>query len=465
MRTLILTKKMQYKKGEIIEVEIKKIAFGGAGIGHYDNRVVFVADTVPGDIVKASLTRIKPKFFEARFKEFIQESEMRIEPRCPHFEECGGCTLQYLTYEDQLIIKEAQVKEALEHIGGFKNPHVKKIIGNKTPWFYRNKMEFSFSEGKLGLHPKGYRYEVFELKECYLQTEKTAEIVQKVQKFAKEHNLEPFHYKKGKGLVRNLVIRFGKNTKERMVNLVISNEEFNFKNEFKELLKDFATSIYVTRIIQNKGRRTETVEELIYGKSVLLEKMCGLKFEILPQAFFQPNTLQAETLYRTVAELGEISDKDIVFDLFCGTGTIGLTLAGKAKQVYGADNNESAIRNAIENASLNDVTNIKFHTGDAYKAVKEWNIKPDVTVVDPPRSGLSKKLCKKLAKLKTPKIIYVSCNPTTQARDLQILKKHGYKLISVQPIDMAPQTYHIETVAKLIYNRGIRFLLNLIKKS
>jgi 23S rRNA (uracil1939-C5)-methyltransferase len=250
-----------------------------------------------------------------------------------------------------------------------------------------------------------------------------------------------------------------------MINLVVSDEEFAFKKEFKELLNGFASSIYITRIIQNKGRRTEIKEELIYGKKVLLEKMCDLKFEILPQAFFQPNTLQAETLYRTVSELGGISEKDTVFDLFCGTGTIGLFLANKAKKVYGADSNESAIHNAIKNARLNDITNIEFHAGDAYKAVKEWDIKPDVTVVDPPRSGLSKKLCKKLAKLKTPKIVYVSCNPSTQARDLQILKKHGYKLITVQPLDMAPHTYHIETVAKLIYNRGWRFIFNLIKKS
>lgn len=464
MRTLSLTNYMQYKKGEIIEIEIEKVAFGGSGIGHYDDRVVFVADAVPGDIVKASLTRIKPKFFETKITEIIKKSDMRIEPRCPHFKECGGCTLQYLAYEDQLKIKEAQVVEALEHIGGYKNPPVKEIIGNKSPWYYRNKMEFSFADGLLGLHPKGYRYEVFELKNCYLQTEKTANIVQIVQAFTQKHNLKPFNYKKGEGLLRSLIVRFGKNTKERMVNLVISHEEFEHKAEFKELLKDFATSIYITRIIQSKGRRTETVEELIYGKKVILEKMCDLKFEILPQAFFQPNTLQAETLYRTVGELGEITKTDTVFDLFCGTGTIGLFLADKAKEVYGADNNESAIKNAVENARLNNITNVKFHAGDAYKAVKEWDINPDVTVVDPPRSGLSKKLCEKLAKLKTPKIIYVSCNPTTQARDLQILKKHGYKLITMQPIDMAPHTYHIETVAKLIYNRGARFLLNLIKK-
>lgn len=457
---------MQYKKGEIIEVEIKKIAFGGAGIGHFDERVVFIEDTVPGDIVKARLTKIKPNFFEAKIEEFIKESDLRIEPRCKHFNECGGCSLQYLSYEDQLEIKEDQVKEAMQHLGGFKNPRIEKIIGNKSPWFYRNKMEFSFSEGPLlGLHPKGYRYDVFELKECFLQTEKTAEIVKKVQQFVKDNNLSVFNFKKGTGLLRSLIVRFGKRTNERMINLVVSNEEFKLKKEFANLFNKFASSVYLTRIIQNKGRKTEIVEELLSGKKILLEKLGNLRFEILPQAFFQPNTLQAETLYKVVADLGEITEKDTVFDLFCGTGTIGLFLAEKAKKVYGADNNESAILNAFENAKLNNIQNIKFHTGDAYEAVKAWDLKPDITIVDPPRCGLSPKLCEKLAKLKTPKIIYVSCNPTTQARDLQILKKHGYKLITVQPVDMAPQTYHIETVAKLIYNRGWRFILNLIKKS
>lgn len=465
---------LQYKKGEIIEVEIEKMAFGGIGIGKLENKIVFVENTVPGDVVNVSLTKIKPNFFEAKLVEFIKESESRIEPRCRHFHECGGCSFQYLSYENQLTIKEQQVKEALEHIGGFKNPKIKPIIGNKKPWFYRNKMEFSFylddEENLLvGLHPKGYRYEVFELKECFLQTDKTAEIVHLMQEFGREHNLKPFNFKKGTGLLRSMIIRFGRRTNERMINLIVSDEEFKFKNEFKKLFEKFATSIYITQIIQKKGIKTEVKQELIFGKKVIIENMeispsNKLKFEILPQAFFQPNTLQAEKLYSLVLEMGDIKKEDVVFDLFCGTGTIGLFIAHKAEKVYGADENIAAIENAKKNAQLNNIPNVEFIAGDAYKVVKEWGIKPDITIVDPPRSGLNKKLCDKLAKLKVRTIIYVSCNPSTQARDMKILKQGGYKLVSTQPVDMAPQTYHIETVSKLVYNKGWSLINNLIKK-
>jgi len=442
---------MQYKKGQKIEINIEKLAFGGRGIGHYDNRVVFVSDTVPGDLVECSFTRIKPKFFEAKLVQIKKRSKSRIKPKCKHFETCGGCSWQYLPYKTQLELKEAQVREALEHIGGFKNPIVKPILGCEEPWFYRNKMEFSFYKNMVGLHPKGYRYEVFDLKECYLESPKIAEILEAVRKFAKE------------GLL-SIVIREGKRTKERLINLIYADAKIN-RDEFVKTMKPFATSIYITQKIAKRGQKTQLIEEHLHGKPTLKEKMCDLEFEILPQAFFQPNTLQAEKLYKIVADLGEITSKDIVFDLFCGTGTIGMTIAHQAKMVFGADTNESAIENATKNAKLNKISNIEFFASDAYKTFKELDIKPNIVIVDPPRSGLSKKLTEKLAKFKIKRIVYVSCNPTTQARDLQILKKRGYKLEVTQPVDMAPHTYHIETVAKLTYNRGWSRILNLIKRT
>ncbi|MFC1647591.1 23S rRNA (uracil(1939)-C(5))-methyltransferase RlmD [Patescibacteria group bacterium] len=441
---------MQYKKGQKIEVSIEKLAFGGRGIGHYDNRIVFVPDTVPGDLVECSLSRIKPKFFEAKLTKIKKPSDKRIKPKCKHFDTCGGCTLQYLPYKTQLAIKESQVREALEHIGGFRNAKVEPIIGCDEPWFYRNKMEFSFYKNMVGLHPKGYRYEVFDLEECFLESTEIAEILVAVRKIIKD------------GLL-SIIIKEGKRTNERLINLIYSDAEIN-RDEFVKLMKPFATSIYITQKIAKRGQKTQFIENHLYGKKTLTEKMCGLTFEILPQAFFQPNTLQAEKLYKIVADLGEIGPKDIVFDLFCGTGTIGMTLAHKAKMVFGADTNKSAIENAQQNAKLNKIHNIEFYAGDAYKTIKELDIKPDTVIVDPPRCGLSKKLTKKLAKLKPKRIVYVSCNPTTQARDLQILKKGGYKLLLTQPVDMAPHTSHIETVAKLIYNRSWSRFINLIKR-
>lgn len=449
---------MQYKKGQKIEVRIEKLAFGGRGIGHYDNRVVFVPDTVPGDLVECSLTKIKSKFFEAKLLKIKKTSDKRIKPKCKHFEECGGCTLQYLAYKTQLKIKESQVREALKHIGGFRDAKVEPIIGCDEPWFYRNKMEFSFYKDMIGLHPKGYRYEVFDLEECFLESPEIGEILAEIRKYLKfstEYSPSTEY--------SSIVIREGKRTNERLINLVYTNAKINHE-EFVKLLKPFATSIYITQKIAKRGQKTQFIEEHLYGKKTLTEKMCGLTFEIHPLAFFQPNTLQAEKLYKTVADLGGIGPNDIVFDLFCGTGTIGLTLAKYARMVFGADTNKSAIHNAQQNAKLNNIKNIEFYAGDAYKVVKELDLKPDVVIIDPPRSGLSKKLTQKLAKLKPKRIVYVSCNPITQARDLQILNKGGYKLLVTQPVDMAPHTYHIETVAKLIYNRGWSRLLNLIKR-
>jgi 23S rRNA (uracil1939-C5)-methyltransferase len=429
---------MQYKKGQKIRVEIEKIAFGGRGIGHYDERIVFVNNAVPCDLVECSFTRIKPNFFEARLEKIIKESNQRIKPRCKHFNVCGGCTWQYLNYHKQLELKENQVKEALRHIGGFKNIEVKSIIGCDEPWFYRNKMEFSFYKKMVGLHPKGYRYEVFDLKECFLESDVIPKILKKIRKIIKP------------GLI-SLTIREGKRTNERLINLTYTDAEVN-RQKYINLMKPFATSIYITKKIAKKGQKTEFIEEHLFGKKTLTEELCNLKFKILPQAFFQPNTLQAEKLYNKAVEISEIKAHDTVLDLFCGTGTIGMTIAKHANEVFGIDSNESAIENAKQNAKTNKIKNIKFVSGDAYKKVKELNLKPDIVIVDPPRCGLNQKLCEKLAELKPKTIVYISCNPTTQARDLKSLANSGYNLDLMQPIDMAPHTYHIETVAKLTYN-------------
>ncbi len=429
---------MQYKRGEKIKVKIEKIAFGGKGMGHYDERIIFVNDTVPGDLVECSFTRIKTNFFEAKLQKIIKPSDLRIKPRCKHFRECGGCSWKYLPYKEQLKLKENHVKEILEHIGGFKNAEVKPIIDCDDPWFYRNKMEFGFYKKKVGLHPKVYRYEVFDLKECFLENKEIPRILKKIRKI-----IQP-------GFV-SITIRESKNNNERLINLTYTESRID-REKFINLIKPFATSIYLTKKIAIKGQKTKFIEEHLFGKKTLTEELCALKFEILPGAFFQPNTLQAEKLYKKAAELSEIGPKDTVLDLFCGTGTIGMTIAKKANKVYGIDTNESAIVNAKQNAKNNSIKNIQFIAGDAYKKVKELNLKADIVIVDPPRCGLNQKLCEKLIEIKPKTIIYISCNPTTQARDLKLLSDSGYKLNLMQPIDMAPHTYHIETVAKLTYN-------------
>jgi 23S rRNA (uracil1939-C5)-methyltransferase len=459
---------MQLKKGENISVKIEKLAFGGAGIGYYkidDNKVVvFVENAVPGDEVTASLTKIKPNYLEAQLEEITSKSPLRIDPRCPHFETCGGCSLQNLSYEKQLYYKELQVKESLEHIGGFDDPPVESIIECGDSWFYRNKMEFSFDTDKngnvaVGLHPKHRRYDVFELKECYLENDDIGNLVSGFQKFARDHSLKSYNFKENKGLLRSLIVREGKRTGKRLVNLLTSGEQFKLEQELVDFFTDNsdfkpATSIYLTEQIVERGKRTEYKEKLLYGEKSLMETMkledgSILNFEILPMAFFQPNTLQAEILYKTVLELGGITKNDTVFDLFCGTGTIGLFCAHKAKEVFGVDINKDAIENARDNAKTNGIQNVEFVVGDALKVVSERSSKPDIVIVDPPRAGLGEKLCEHLLEIGAPRIVYVSCNPTTLARDLKILCKNVYDLKTVQPVDMFPHTYHIENVCKL----------------
>lgn len=450
---------MQLKKGESISLDITKLAFGGAGIGEHEGKVVFVECTVPGDKVTAKITRIKPNFLEAKLEEIISPSAKRITPKCAHFNECGGCALQYLSYEDQLSFKENHVKESLEHIGGFKNPPMQKIIGCQNPWHYRNKMEFSFSMNQtdkvfLGLHPKGYRYDVFELKECHLESEDIGALVMLVQKFAREKNLKAYDYKKNTGLLRTLTVREGKKTGERLVNLVTSHEDFPYEKEFIDLLTGSEeikkpTSIYITKHVIQKGSRTVFEAKNVYGKPHLTEELNTLNFNILPDAFFQPNTLQAEILYTCVLELGEVTKEDIVYDLFCGTGTIGLFCAKSAKRVFGVDINKSAIENAIQNAKLNGITNAEYKAGDAFEIIKNMEEKPDIVIVDPPRNGLGEALCDHLLEIGARKIVYVSCNPATLSRDLKILCKDKYRLITGQPVDMFPHTHHVETVCKL----------------
>ncbi|MCD6109549.1 23S rRNA (uracil(1939)-C(5))-methyltransferase RlmD [bacterium] len=455
---------MQLKKGELISIEITKIAFGGAGIGHYDNRVVFVENTVPGDKILAKLTKIKQNFLEAKMEEIQTPGDIRIKPRCKHFNECGGCSMQYLDYKNQLEFKELQVKESLEHIGNFSDTHVKKIIECKTPWHYRNKMEFTFSMNKdnkihLGLHPKGYRYDVFDLKECYLESEDIGELIKLVQNFADEKNLKAYNFKTNSGLLRTLTVREGKRTGERLINLTTSHEEFEYKNDFVKLLTGSShiqhpTSIYITKHISKKGAKTTFTRENIYGKPYLTEELHinnnqKLSFHILPDAFFQTNTFQAEILYNHVLALGEISHTDTVYDLFCGTGTIGLFCAHKAKLIFGVDLNKNAIENAKQNALLNNISNAEYQAGDAFKIIEGREDNPDIVIIDPPRAGLTEALCNHLLKIKAKRIIYVSCNPGTLARDLKILCENKYSLKEVQPVDMFPQTYHIEIICKL----------------
>lgn len=463
------------KRGDQLEVAIERLAFGGDGLGKYDGIVTFVPNVVPGDRVKISLDKIKKNRLEWSVVEMLEASPLRIVPRCRHFEVCGGCTWQNLSYPDQLKFKHQQVEETLQHLGGFSlRPGVMQpILGCAEPWGYRNKMEFSFgAEGELGddgdlmlgLHLPGRRYDVFNIEECFLPSEKFAEVVREVREWAQKEGLKVFRSKTNEGFLRNLIIREGQNTGELMVNLVTSDEEFpaGVKERFIERLMSDSdstrpiTSLLWTRVKQGKGRTTTREVSVLAKSSILHEelRLPGgqiLRFDIASEAFFQTNTFQAEKLYAEAVQAAGLTGEEVVYDLYCGTGTIGLFCTPMAKQVYGVELNGEAVKNGRKNAEHNGISNIMFVENDVGKFVKAPPKipPPDVVIVDPPRSGLAGDAPHHVAALKAPRLVYISCNPATLARDLRTLVDAGYELVRVQPVDMFPHTTHIETVVLL----------------
>lgn len=423
--------------------------------------VFFVEDAVPGDIVKVRVGGKKRSYAYGYITEFLKKANNRITPRCRHFgsggEKCGGCTLQYLSYADQLKIKEQNVRDAITRIGGFGAEVVKPVIGCENEWFYRNKMEFSFSRSTerkldLGLHVRRRHHDVTALTECFLFTDWVGDFVAGMRDF--------FRGKDNGGITPlSLIVREGKRTGEIMVNLIVENTEIPFEKEFADKCAELTKgknlkSVYLTRIENIKGKPKKTHEKTLWGNATIREKMIigpgvELDFEILPRSFFQPNTLQAEKLYAKALESAALKGHETVYDLYCGAGTISLALAGEAEKIYGIELNPSAIINAKNNAAANKIANVEFLEGDAGNRMPDIKDPPDLIVVDPPRGGLEPAVTEKIVELNPQKIVYVSCNPTTLARDLKLFSKTGYILSEVQPVDMFPQTYHVECVASL----------------
>jgi 23S rRNA (uracil1939-C5)-methyltransferase len=467
------------KKKDIVELEISDLAYGGKSVAKLDGLVVLIkggadiypatASGIPRDVVKVEIVKRKSNFAEAKILEIVKESELRAKPVCSHFGLCGGCSWQDLKYEEQLKVKTKQVKESLKHIGGFSDFLIQEALGSDEIFYYRNKMEYAFAPGMnhtvhtadpkqqliLGLHPRGRFDRVFDLKECFLQSERANQIVDFVRRFAREKKLIPYDYKERSGFLRFLTIREGKNTDETMVNLVTNKGESPFGEEFSSTL--LANFPFVKSVVRNINSKLANIaigeeEELLAGEKIITEKLGKFKFEISSNSFFQTNTRQAEKLYETVLNMADLQGHESVLDLYCGTGTISIFLSQNARKVIGVESVEESVENARRNTELNGIDNCEFICGEVKKVlaqlVDDKQI-PDLVVVDPPRAGLHKHVVKSLLNMRSPKIIYVSCNPSTLARDLKYLCEEYYQLEKVQPIDMFPHTYHIETVVKL----------------
>lgn len=467
------------KRGDQIELDITGSAFEGKSIARLHGLVIFVDGGVPGDLVAAEVYKAKKNHVEAKLLRLLRPSSLRTKPRCPHFGMCGGCKWQHVDYQGQLQFKQQHVIDSFERIGGFSNLPIQPIIPADEIFFYRNKMEFSFADQEwlelpptehampatlipsifLGLHVPERYDKILDLKECHLQSEVSNEILRFTRGYAREMRTPVYSSETDSGYLRFLVVRQSKRTNEIMVNLVTRTDDPSFMKSYTErLVREIAT---VTTIVNTLNTRKAQIaygeqERVYWGEGVMRERLGGRTFVISAGSFFQTNTTQAERLFAAARDFGDLKSSDVVYDLYSGTGSIALFISSYVKQVVGVESVESALKDAERNAAANNVTNCEFILGDLKDRLtrdNDWmgrHPRPDVMMLDPPRSGVHTKVLERLAEIASPRIVYVSCNPATQARDVKFLCDNNYRLAKLQPVDMFPHTYHIENVALLI---------------
>jgi 23S rRNA (uracil1939-C5)-methyltransferase len=431
-------------RGESLLLEIDSLAYGGKGIARRNGYVVFVAGALPGDRVRAEVTRAKRGYAEARTVEIVEPSADRVPERCDHGgEPCPGAPWQALPYEEQLRHKQQQVDDALSRLGGLSGYELEPIEPAAEQWRYRNKLEYSFGERDddlvLGYHARGRWDEVVDAKDCLLASEENNRARNEVRAWARAQGLPAYDRRTGTGTLRNLVVREGRRTGELQTRLVTSPDEIP------------RPPVDLHTIVEGTGSGTDGPTGAL-GREHLIEELCGLRFRISHSAFFQTNTEMAERLYAIATEMAALDGRERLYDLFCGIGTLGLAMAGRAGEVWGIELVPEAVADAEENARINGIGNARLRVGDARKAILpllEEAGRPDVVVVDPPRAGLSKKVVRRLIECEAKRIVYVSCNPTTLAPNAAQLTEAGYRLRRVRPVDMFPQTPHIECVALL----------------
>jgi 23S rRNA (uracil1939-C5)-methyltransferase len=440
-----------------LELEIDSLAYGGNGVARLNGFVVFVRRGLPGDMVRARVTKVRRNHAEALAVELLRPGARRVEAPCAHYPACGGCRFQDLAYDAQAQAKQEQVRDALTRIGRIPDPPLDSILPAESAFHYRNKMEYSFTQtpsgAAPGLHKAGRWDEVLELERCWLTTDLGNAIRHSVRDWAREEGLEAYDQEKQTGYLRHLVVREGRNTGQALVQLVTAPGERFESGYLVEVLTRFpeVRSIHWA-VNDSPAEMTNLPTTLLWGDEAIEEELGGLRFRVRPNAFLQTNTEMAARLYELAGEYAGLSGRETVFDLYCGIGTIGLSLAGGALTVWGVEVSEESVACALENADLNGITNAAFFAGNVGQVLEELRDRagdPDLVVVDPPRAGLAGKALRRVGGLAAPRIVYVSCNPTTLASDVKTLDEYGYKLARARPVDMFPHTPHIETVALL----------------
>ncbi|KRG12930.1 RNA methyltransferase [Virgibacillus soli] len=446
------------QKNQIIDVIFEDLTHDGNGVAKVDGYPLFIANGLPGEKAKVKVTKLNKGYGFAKIMEIYEQSRYRVTPECPIYEECGGCQLQHLSYEGQLKAKEKQVRDVMQRIGKIEDVMIHPVLGMENPWRYRNKSQVPIGEREGGLIGGFYRqrtHDIIDMKECLIQVEENDHVLKKVKEICGKFGIKPYDEKSHKGLLRHVMARYGKISGETMIVLITRTAELpNRKKIVAELVEAIPN---LKSIVQNvNSKRTNVIfgneTKVLWGRETITDYIGDIQFAISARSFYQVNPEQTKVLYDQALQYAELTGEESVIDAYCGIGTISLFLAQKAKKVYGVEIVPEAIDDANRNAELNGMDNVEFAVGEAEVIIPNWykeGIEADVLVVDPPRKGCDQALLDTIIQMKPKKMVYVSCNPATLARDLRILEDGGYKTLEVQPVDMFPMTNHVECVAKL----------------
>ena len=455
----MVKKVIPVQKNEYYDVKIESLTHDGLGVARVDGFPVFVANALVGEEINMKVTLVKKTYAFGRAVDYFVKSKERVEPSCGIYKQCGGCQVQHLSYQGQLQMKHDTVVNHLKRIGHIENANVLPTIGMENPKRYRNKTQvpFGYSDGEVvaGFYQKR-SHEIINMESCLIQTDISDQIVETMRQLCRELEIEPYNETLNLGILRHVIVRVGFKTEEIMVTLVTRTHEIpNVDLLIQTLVNKYPQ---IKSIAQNVNPKVTNVifgdeTRILYGEPYIYDEMNGIRFAISPRSFYQVNPIQTETLYSKAVEFAQLTGDEVVFDAYCGIGTITLFLAQQAKQVYGVEVIKEAIEDAKMNARLNGFENAQFTVGKSEEIIPLWienGIIPDVIVVDPPRKGCDRTLLDTMLEAGPRRIVYVSCDSSTLARDLRILIDGGYKLEVVQPVDMFPQTAHIECVAKLV---------------
>jgi 23S rRNA (uracil1939-C5)-methyltransferase len=440
-------------------IKIDGYGHEGEGVGKINNFTIFVKGAIKGETVKIKLIKVSKTYGIGKLLEVILPSKNRTEAICPIYKRCGGCNLQHISYEEQLNFKTQRVKDVIERVGKVQGVKVHNTIGMDFPYNYRNKVQLPVGDNDGNIIVGFYAprsHEIISMDHCYIQSKIGDKVVKILKEWMKEHKVTPYDEKNNSGMVRHIMIREGFKTKEVMVVVVTNGEKLP---NVKPLIKSLRAEILnIKSIIQNINKDKTNVilgnkSITLWGADTISDYIGEFRFNISPLSFFQVNPVQTEILYRKALEYANLTGDEIVFDAYCGTGTISLFLSRKAKMVFGIEIIPEAIENANENKIINDVNNVEFIVGKSEEEIPkliEGGIHPDVIMLDPPRKGCEESLLHAISGVKPKRIVYVSCDPATLARDLKVLEELGYKAVELQPVDMFPQGHHVECVVKLV---------------